>query len=169
MTTIEPRSRTARRWRRRSDCRGCPRSRKASSCARRASTTSRLTWTRSRTCAPTAANALHAQSHGESFISLFANRFEQGLYILDEPEAAFRRSGSSRSSRSSTTCDAGHAQFLIATHSPILLAYPGAVLFGLDGETIRGGQLSRDEALPDHPRLSRLAGEILQTPVDVWR
>ena len=81
--------------------------------------------------------SLHAQSHGESFISLFANRFEQGLYILDEPEAALspqRQLSFLKIIHDLAT--PGHAQFLIATHSPIILSYPGAVLFSLDGETI---------------------------------
>jgi predicted ATPase len=70
--------------------------------------------------------SLHAQSHGESFLSLFANRFEQGIYILDEPEAALspqRQLSFLRIVHDLAT--PGHAQFLIATHSPILLAYPG--------------------------------------------
>lgn len=82
--------------------------------------------------------SFHAQSHGESFISLFANRFEQGLYILDEPEAALspqRQLSFLRIIHDLAT--PGHAQFLIATHSPILLSYPGAVLFDLDGDEIR--------------------------------
>jgi predicted ATPase len=82
--------------------------------------------------------SLHEQSHGESFISLFANRFEQGIYILDEPEAALspqRQLSFLKIIHDLTT--PGHAQFLIATHSPILLSYPGAVLFDLDGDTIR--------------------------------
>jgi predicted ATPase len=82
--------------------------------------------------------SLHSQSHGESFISLFANRFERGIYILDEPEAAlspqrqlsFLKIVHDLASR-------GSAQFLIATHSPMLMAYPGAVVFDLDGELIR--------------------------------
>lgn len=81
--------------------------------------------------------SLHAQSHGESFLSLFAHRFEQGLYILDEPEAALspqRQLSFLKIIHDLAT--PGHAQFLIATHSPILLAYPGAVLFGLDGDAI---------------------------------
>ena len=77
--------------------------------------------------------SLHAQSHGESFLALFANRFEHGIYILDEPEAAL-------SPQRQLTflkiihdlASPGHAQFLIATHSPIILSYPGAMLFGLD-------------------------------------
>jgi predicted ATPase len=81
--------------------------------------------------------SLHEQSHGESFMSLFANRFEQGIYILDEPEAALspqRQLSFLRIVHDLVT--PGHAQFLIATHSPIILSYPGAVLFTLDGDTI---------------------------------
>jgi predicted ATPase len=82
--------------------------------------------------------SLHEQSHGESFISLFANRFEQGIYILDEPEAALspqRQLSFLKIIHDLAT--PGHAQFLIATHSPIILSYPGAVLYTLDEETIR--------------------------------
>jgi predicted ATPase len=81
--------------------------------------------------------SLHAQSHGESFLSLFTHRFEQGLFILDEPEAAL--SPQRQLSLLKIVHDLstpGQAQFLIATHSPILLAYPGAVIFDLDGDTI---------------------------------
>ena len=85
--------------------------------------------------------SLHEQSHGESFLSLFVNRFEQGIYILDEPEAALspqRQTFFSQDHpRSRKTRPCGHAQFLISTHSPIILSYPGAVLFNLDGDTIR--------------------------------
>ena len=81
--------------------------------------------------------SLHAQSHGESFLSLFANRFEQGIYILDEPEAALSPQRQLTLLRIvHDLAGPGHAQFLIATHSPILLAYPGAVIFNLDGDTI---------------------------------
>jgi len=82
--------------------------------------------------------SLHQQSHGESFLSLFLNRFEQGIYILDEPEAALspqRQLSFLKIIHDLAT--PGHAQFLISTHSPILLSYPGAVLFSLDGDTIR--------------------------------
>ena len=82
--------------------------------------------------------SLHQQSHGESFLALFANRFEQGVYILDEPEAALspqRQLSFLRIIHEIVT--PGHAQFLIATHSPIILSYPGAVLLSLDGDTIR--------------------------------
>jgi predicted ATPase len=81
--------------------------------------------------------SLHAQSHGESFMALFANRFEQGVYLLDEPEAALspqRQLSFLRILHDLTT--PGHAQFLIATHSPLLLAYPGATIYSLDGAGI---------------------------------
>jgi hypothetical protein len=81
--------------------------------------------------------SLHEQSHGESFMSLFANRFEQGIYILDEPEAALspqRQLSFLKIIHDLAT--PGHAQFLIATHSPIILSYPDAVLYTLDGDAI---------------------------------
>lgn len=82
--------------------------------------------------------SLHAQSHGESFLSLFANRFERGLYILDEPEAALSPQRQLTFLRIiHDLSSSGHAQFLIATHSPIILSYPGAVLFSLDGDAIQ--------------------------------
>ena len=81
--------------------------------------------------------SLHAQSHGESFLALFAHRFDQGVFILDEPEAAL--SPQRQLSFLKIIHDLAatrRAQFLIATHSPIILAYPGAVLFSLDGGAI---------------------------------
>src|SRR5213083_1289053 len=82
--------------------------------------------------------SLHEQSHGESFLALFANRFEQGIYILDEPEAALSAQRQLSFLRIIHDLETpGHAQFLISTHSPIILSYPGAVLFSLDGDSIR--------------------------------
>jgi len=82
--------------------------------------------------------SLHEQSHGESFLALFSNRFDRGIYILDEPEAALspqrQLSFLEIVHRLET---AGRAQFLIATHSPIMLAYPGAELLSLDGDSVR--------------------------------
>lgn len=81
--------------------------------------------------------SLHQQSHGESFLALFANRFEHGIYLLDEPEAALspqRQLAFLKIIHDLVT--AGHTQFLIATHSPIILSYPGAVLLSLDGPGI---------------------------------
>lgn len=82
--------------------------------------------------------SLHEQSHGESFMSLVTSRFGgRGLYILDEPEAALSPT------RQLALLAAIHAlvcrdsQFLISTHSPILMAYPGAELYELTEGDIR--------------------------------
>ena len=78
---------------------------------------------------------LNQQSHGEAFLSVFRNRFEDGLYLLDEPEAALspQRQLAFLGILHELT-KAGVAQFIIATHSPILLAFPGAVILSFDGE-----------------------------------
>jgi len=82
--------------------------------------------------------SLLEQSHGESFLALFSNRFERGIYILDEPEAALSPKRQLSFLRVIHDLDvAGHAQFLIASHSPILLAYPAATLLTFDGGPIR--------------------------------
>jgi predicted ATPase len=74
--------------------------------------------------------SLHAQSHGESFFALFMNRLHgDGFYILDEPEAALSPSRQlSFLSRLHELVGEG-CQFLIATHSPILMAYPQAAIY----------------------------------------
>lgn len=77
--------------------------------------------------------SLHAQSHGEAFMSLLLNRFlGDGLYILDEPEAALSPSRQlSMLVRIDDLIRAG-SQFVIATHSPLLMAYPGASILLLN-------------------------------------
>jgi predicted ATPase len=82
--------------------------------------------------------SLHQQSHGESFLSLFAHRFTRGLFILDEPESALspQRQLAFMSIIHQLTAT-GRAQFIIATHSPILLCYPGAEVISTDGTTLK--------------------------------
>lgn len=74
--------------------------------------------------------SLHEQSHGESFFSVFINRFcGEGIYILDEPEAALSPSRQmSMLSRIHELVKDG-SQFIIATHSPIIMAYPHAAIY----------------------------------------
>jgi predicted ATPase len=68
---------------------------------------------------------LHEQSHGESFLSLVLERFgPRGLYILDEPEAALSVHGQFALMRRMSELVALESQFVVATHSPILLGYP---------------------------------------------
>ena len=81
--------------------------------------------------------SLHHQSHGESFLALFEHQFEQGLYILDEPEAALspqRQLSFLKIIHELAT--PGQAQFIIATHSPILLSYPNAKILRFDDDGI---------------------------------
>jgi predicted ATPase len=76
--------------------------------------------------------SLHEQSHGESFISLVTNRFgPNGLYFLDEPEAALSLRGNLALMRRMHDLIAEGSQFVISTHSPILLGYPGARIYVL--------------------------------------
>ena len=74
--------------------------------------------------------ALHEQSHGEAFLTLFMERFKaRGFFILDEPEAALSPQRQlAMLSRLHDLVEEG-SQFLIATHSPILMAYPNAVIY----------------------------------------
>ena len=76
---------------------------------------------------------LHEQSHGQSFLALAANRFGgEGLYVLDEPEAALSVTGEIALLAIVVRAATDGAQFVIATHSPILLACPGARIYELD-------------------------------------
>lgn len=81
--------------------------------------------------------SLHAQSHGESFLALLIHRFSgNGFYILDEPEAALSPTRQmSALVRIHQLVQAG-AQFVISTHSPILMAYPDAWIYSLDETSI---------------------------------
>jgi predicted ATPase len=82
--------------------------------------------------------SLHQQSHGEAFLSLFQHRFEDGLYLLDEPEAALSPQRQLAVLRILHDLTAQKiAQFVIATHSPMLLTFPGATIFSLDAGQIR--------------------------------
>lgn len=85
---------------------------------------------------PYGGRSLHAQSHGESFLALAVNRFgPEGLYFLDEPEAAL---SPTRQLALLALID-DHvqqrgSQFVVATHSPILMAYPDATIYQLSAE-----------------------------------
>jgi predicted ATPase len=76
------------------------------------------------------AKSLHSQSHGESFFALLDNRFGgNGLYILDEPEAALSPSRQLSMLVRMHELIGKNSQFIIATHSPILMAYPEALIY----------------------------------------
>lgn len=82
--------------------------------------------------------SLHAQSHGESFLSFFVNRLgNNGFFILDEPEAALSPQRQlSLLVIINELCKQSNTQFIIATHSPLLLAYPGATIYSCDNTQI---------------------------------
>jgi predicted ATPase len=81
--------------------------------------------------------SLHEQSHGESFLALVLNRFgDRGLYILDEPEAALSVRGVLALIRRMHELVATGSQFIVSTHSPVLLAYPGARIYELGDDGI---------------------------------
>lgn len=82
--------------------------------------------------------SLHHQSHGESFFSLFQHRFTgQAIYLLDEPEAALSPTRQlAFLTLMNDLVKQGNVQFIIATHSPILLGYPGAVIYQFDEDGI---------------------------------
>lgn len=91
--------------------------------------------------------SLHKQSHGESFLSLLQNRFgSKGIYLLDEPEAALSPQRQLVLLRIIRQLEQdGKAQFLIATHSPILMAYPDADIYSFDQSPIRKIQYEETE------------------------
>lgn len=96
--------------------------------------------------------SLHAQSHGESFLSLIHNRFSgNGLYLLDEPEAALSPSRLMALISEIHELAKHHSQFIIATHSPILMTYPGAEIYELSTDGIQ----SVDYRQTEHYQLTR--------------
>jgi len=90
------------------------------------------------TYAPYGGKSLHEQSHGESFLSFFNNRLGAGgFFIFDEPEAALSPQRQlSLLAIIHDMCKQSDSQFIIATHSPILLAYPGATIYSCDGDRV---------------------------------
>lgn len=103
--------------------------------------------------------SLHEQSHGESFLALMKHRFSgDGLYLLDEPEAALSpMSLMSLLVLIQELVETG-SQFIIATHSPILMAYPNATLFEFSDSGVQSVALEETEhykitkSFLDHPQ-----------------
>ena len=102
--------------------------------------------------------SLHKQSHGESFLAIVKNRFfGNGFYILDEPEAALSPMKQLALMSEIYKLTAENSQFIIATHSPILTAFPGAQILELSGSGIR----SVDYKETEHYKVTR---EFLNDP-----
>lgn len=73
--------------------------------------------------------SLHEQSHGEAFMTLVENRFGQGLYFLDEPEAALSPQRQLEFLVLLDSIVSQDSQLIIATHSPIIMSYPHAQIY----------------------------------------
>lgn len=97
--------------------------------------------------------SLHERSHGQAFLSFFTNRFSgKGLFLLDEPESALSPQNQLAFMRIIWEMErSGQAQFIIATHSPILMAYPKAALLHFTDRGITGLQYEETE----HYQLTR--------------
>jgi predicted ATPase len=81
--------------------------------------------------------SLHTKSHGEAFLWLLQNRFQpNGLYILDEPEAALSPQRQLAAMSMINNLVKAGSQFIMATHSPMLMAYPGALIYRLDEQGV---------------------------------
>jgi predicted ATPase len=84
---------------------------------------------------PYGGKSLHAQSHGESFLALITNRFgPDSFFVLDEPEAALSLRGQLALMRRMHDLVAQGSQFVISTHSPVLLGYPDATIYALSAD-----------------------------------
>ena len=107
--------------------------------------------------------SLHTQSHGESFLALMESRLTKGLFLLDEPESAL--SPKRQLSLLALMLDRikkGNSQFIVATHSPILMTFPGATVFSFDSPSLE----PIDYRLSDHFQLTK---GILDYPEKYWK
>jgi predicted ATPase len=91
--------------------------------------------------------SLHEQSHGESFLAVLINRLgPEGFYVMDEPEAALSTQNCLTCLRRIHELVGDGSQFVIATHSPILLAYPDAAIYECTADSI--SQIEYEDAEP---------------------
>jgi predicted ATPase len=91
--------------------------------------------------------SLHEQSHGESFLAVMLNRFgPSGLYLLDEPEAALSPQNCLTCLRRIHELVLADSQFIIATHSPIILAYPNTKIYNCHAGGLE--QIAYEDAEP---------------------
>lgn len=90
--------------------------------------------------------SLHEQSHGESFFTLLMDRFRgQGLYLLDEPEAALSPTRQMAMISRMHQLVTDQSQFIIATHSPIIMAYPNAHILLINEDGIQPVEYTETE------------------------
>ena len=110
-----------------------------------------------------AAARSHQQSHGEAFLAVMLNRMRSGMFIMDEPESALSPQRQlALLVRMAELVRAGQSQFVIATHSPILLTFPDADIVNFDEAPLRSVRLEETS----HYQISR---GILEDPASYWR
>lgn len=108
-------------------------------------------------------SSLHNMSHGEAFLSVMNHRFDEGLFLLDEPESAL--SPQRQLALLALMHDrvmGGNTQFVVATHSPILLTFPEARIIGFDEGEL--ATITLEET--SHFQITR---GILEHPESYWR
>ena len=107
--------------------------------------------------------SLHERSHGEAFLAIMQNRIDDGFFLFDEPESALSPQRQlSLLSLMWDQAEKGASQFIVATHSPILLTYPGADIISFDGEELTRVKLEDTQ----HYQITR---GILENPERYWR
>lgn len=106
---------------------------------------------------PYGGRSLHEQSHGESFLAVMVNRFgPNGFYLLDEPEAALSTQNCLTLLRRVHELVEAGSQFVIATHSPLVLAYPNATIYCCDDSGLE--RVAYEDSEPVRLTQSFLAG-----------
>jgi predicted ATPase len=96
---------------------------------------------------PYGGRSLHEQSHGESFLAVMIDRFgPNGFYVMDEPEAALSTQNCLTCLRRIHELVSDGSQFVIATHSPIVLAYPDARIYACSETSL--SEIQYDQADP---------------------
>lgn len=107
--------------------------------------------------------SLHTRSHGEAFLAILQNRIEKGLFLLDEPESAL--SPQRQLALLALIYDlvsGGTSQFIIASHSPILMTYPNAQIISFDNKNLSEIKLEKTS----HYQVTR---GILEHPEGYWK
>lgn len=107
--------------------------------------------------------SLHKMSHGEAFLSVMKNRFSEGLFLLDEPESALSPQRQlALLAIMHDLASRGTSQFIVATHSAILLTFPNAQIISFDDENLPNSNLEETA----HFQITR---GILNSPGSYWK
>lgn len=107
--------------------------------------------------------SLHMQSHGEAFLAILQNRIRSGVFLLDEPESALSPQRQlALLLLIHDLVNQGDSQFIIATHSPLLMTFPGAEIISFDGASLRSVPLEDTS----HYQITR---GMLDAPSKYWQ